>query len=53
MKDKDPQYIKNARSSKKIATRCRICGGQLLNPDEIKKEMHERCNRENKNTYMM
>jgi len=53
MKDKDPEYINNDRTNKKIATRCRACGGQLLNTKEIKMEMHERCRNTNDNTYMM
>lgn len=53
MKEKDPKYLNNARSNKKIATRCRVCGGQLMLAHEIKIEMHERCNKDSKNTYMM
>jgi hypothetical protein len=56
MKEKDPKYVKSHRSYKKrIATSCRICGQQLLIPEEIKKEMHEECALKNKNDniYMM
>ena len=28
---------------KKIATKCRICGGQLTDPSDMKKEMHREC----------
>mgnify|MGYP000592437530 CR=1 FL=1 len=40
MKEKDPKYIKSHRTYKKrIATSCRICGQQLLIPEEIRKEI--------------
>jgi hypothetical protein len=35
MKEQDPNYILNKRKNSKVATRCRVCGGQLLNVDEI------------------
>ena len=41
MKD-NPDYTKD-RKGNLIATRCRICGGQLTHPNEIKAEMHDRC----------
>jgi|TARA_R100000734_G_C3294475_1_gene85817 hypothetical protein len=55
MKEHNPEYEKNTRGYKnRVATRCRICGGQLLLPEEIKLEMHERCaKKENKNVYLM
>ena len=44
MSDKNPDYVSSRRShNKQIATRCRICGGQLLDPLEARKEMHNRC----------
>ena len=43
MKEKDPEYVNSHRAYKKrIATRCRICGEQLLLPEEIKNEEDER-----------
>tara|TARA_R100000734_G_C3317908_1_gene111475 strand:- start:3067 stop:3228 length:162 start_codon:yes stop_codon:yes gene_type:complete len=53
MKEKNPEYVQNKRKNKKVATRCRVCGGQLLIASEIAKEMHEMCDRDNKNMYMM
>ena len=56
MKEKDPKYTTSHRAYKKrIATSCRICGEQLLIPEEIKKEMHDNCAKNNKydNIYMM
>ena len=55
MKDKDPEYVASGWSyKKKIATKCRICGGQLLLPEDMKKEMHRECaNKINDNKYMM
>ena len=55
MKEKDPEYTKSNWSyKKKIATKCRICGGQLLLPEEMQKETHFECaNNINDNTYMM
>jgi ribosomal protein S27E len=41
MADKDPEYIETSRG--KMATKCRICGGSLLSPTEIKKEVHKHC----------
>jgi hypothetical protein len=44
MSDKDPDYVESRHSySKRIATRCRICGGQLLHPLEARKEVHDNC----------
>jgi|TARA_R100000734_G_C3200208_1_gene19360 hypothetical protein len=53
MKEKNPEYTKNAKRNKNIATRCRVCGGQLLNADEMKKELHDECDKDNKNIYVM
>lgn len=55
MKEKNPNYVSSHRAYKKrIATSCRICGGQLLLPEEIKKEMHLKCvNKNDKSIYMM
>jgi len=55
MKEKDPKYTSSHRAYKKrIATSCRICGQQLLLPEEIKKEMHLECAKNNNdNIYMM
>ena len=55
MKDKDPDYDKSHRSYKnRIATKCRICGGQLLLPEEMKKEIHSTCDSNlSNNTYLM
>ncbi len=52
-KEKDPKYTKTARRNAKIATHCRVCGGQLLTTQEITKEMHERCDKDNTNMYVM
>jgi hypothetical protein len=53
MKEKNPEYTHSKRSNKPIATRCRACGGQLLNAEEIKKEIHDRCDNDDRNVYMM
>ena len=55
MKDKDPDYTPSIRSYKKrIATKCRICGRQLVLPEEMKKELHADCDSNLSNdTYMM
>ena len=42
MKEHDPDYVKNNRGYKKrVATKCRVCGGQLLCP----KTSREKCMR--------
>jgi hypothetical protein len=47
MSDKNPEYVPSRISGdKRIATRCRICGRQLLDPTESKKEAHDRCVKE-------
>jgi hypothetical protein len=44
MSDKNPEYVPSRISlDKRIATRCRICGRQLLDPTEGKKEVHYKC----------
>ena len=50
---KDPDYVESRRSyMKRIATRCRLCGKQLLDPMEARKEMHEGCIKQyNRKTY--
>ena len=53
MKEKDPKYILNKRKNKKVATRCRVCGGQLMIAQEIAKEIHELCDSDNDNVYVM
>ena len=53
MREQDPTYILNKRSNKQIATRCRVCGGQLMVVDEIKKEVDTKCDSDDKNVYMM
>jgi len=55
MSDKDPEYTNSSHSyQKRIATRCRICGRQLLLPEEAKQEVHKKCVDNYKpNTYGM
>ena len=53
MKEKNPQYVLNKRKNTKIATRCRVCGGQLMLPNEIKNDIHDKCDNDDKNVYMM
>ncbi len=55
MKEKDPEYTNSNRAYKnRVATKCRIFGGQLLLPEEIKKEVHAECDKNlNNNTYVM
>tara|TARA_R110002012_G_scaffold266695_1_gene450296 strand:- start:383 stop:538 length:156 start_codon:yes stop_codon:yes gene_type:complete len=49
----NPEYVPNTRG-KPIATRCRICGGQLTTPQEFKIEAHEICVKKYKSKqYMM
>ena len=50
---RNPEYMKTQRG-KTIATKCSICGGALMTPQEFKLAAHERCieNYKNKN-YMM
>ena len=40
-KDKNPKYVKGKKGN--IATSCRICGGQLTHPNDIKEEVHPKC----------
>lgn len=42
MIDKNPDYTVGHKKNS-IATRCRICGGQLTHPDDIKSETHLKC----------
>jgi len=53
MKEKDPKYILNRRKNKQVATQCRVCGKQLLSIEEIQKEIHNFCDNDNKNMYVM
>lgn len=53
MKERNPNYTHNNRKGNKVATQCRVCGIKLYSPDEIKNEMHDRCNKDNSNIYMM
>ena len=39
---KNPKYEKD-RKGNNIATSCRVCGGQLLHPNDIKEEVHPKC----------
>ena len=38
----NPEYVPNTRG-RPIATRCRICGGQLTHPLEARKGFHDKC----------
>ena len=41
---KDPDYVDSNWSYKKrIATKCRVCGNQLTDPQDCKNEYHEGC----------
>ena len=53
MKESNPEYIVNNRRGNKVATMCRVCGKKLFSPDEIKKEMHDKCDKDKSNIYMM
>ncbi len=53
MKEKDPKYVQNKRKNSKVATHCRVCGKQLLIAQEIKREIHESCDKDDSNMYMM
>lgn len=53
MKEQNPKYALNKRKNKQVATRCRVCGGQLLAIEEINREIHARCDVDNSNMYMM
>jgi len=47
MTEYDPEYEESKFSyNRKIATRCRICGGQLLTIEEMEMEMHEQCRKD-------
>lgn len=53
MRESNPEYVDYHRGGK-IATRCRICGGQLITPQDMKLEYHELCanNYKSKNVKM-
>lgn len=53
MKEKNPKYTKNNRKGNMVATHCRKCGNKLYLPEEMKKELHNQCNQDNNNIYMM
>lgn len=40
--DKNPDYAEYGQH-KKIATKCRICGKQLLDPRDFRDEAHKEC----------
>ena len=50
---KDPDYVRSRSSyMKRIATKCRICGRQMTDPEDCKKEYHRECLKEyKKKTY--
>ena len=40
----DPEYVESRSSyMKRVATRCRICKGQLTDPEDCKNETHKEC----------
>ena len=53
MSDRNPDYTSSRISyNKRIATRCRICGKQLLDPMDARIEVHKECKKNYKrNTY--
>lgn len=53
MKERNPEYVINKRKNKNVATRCRVCGEKLMLAQEINREIHEYCDKDNKNMYMM
>ena len=52
-KEQNPKYILNKRKNKNIATRCRVCGGQLMTAQDIAKEIHQECDVDKNKMYMM
>jgi|TARA_Y100000310_G_scaffold76164_1_gene72593 ribosomal protein S27E len=45
----NPKYVTSRWSrDNRIATRCRICGGQLTHPTDMKNEVHDKCIKEHK-----
>jgi hypothetical protein len=41
---KNPDYVDSRHSyGKRIATKCRICGKRMYDPEDCKNEMHEKC----------
>ena len=53
MKEKKTKYKRSKRTKKRRDTRCGVGGGQLLNAKEIKNEIHAKCDKDNKNRYLM
>lgn len=53
MKENNPEYTINNRKGSKLATKCRVCGNKLYSPEEIKNELHDRCNNDNTKIYLM
>lgn len=49
---KDPDYMPYSRGGK-IATKCTVCGGALMTPQDMKIEAHERCVQNYKTKYRM
>lgn len=52
-KEQNPKYILNKRKNKNIATRCRVCAGQLMTAQDIAKEIHQECDVDNNKMYLM
>ena len=50
---KDPDYVASRGSyMKRVATKCRICGGTMFDPVDCKQEMHKDCKKNyKKKTY--
>tara|TARA_R110000824_G_scaffold378854_1_gene570489 strand:- start:2427 stop:2603 length:177 start_codon:yes stop_codon:yes gene_type:complete len=41
---RNPDYVPSRHSyMKRIATKCRICGLQLTDPEDSKREIHKEC----------
>ena len=54
MTENDPEYVNSKFGyNRKIATRCIICGGQLLTPEEMNLEMHEQCRKDFKSDVVV
>lgn len=49
---KDPDYVDYSRGGK-IATKCRVCGGNLYTAQDIKQEAHEKCLNNYKTKFRM
>jgi ribosomal protein S27E len=40
----DPDYVPSRSSyMKRVATKCRICGKVMMDPEDCKNEMHKHC----------